>query len=141
MVDGGASCAENCKMAQLCKMEQLLAKERGNLRQLLLSKPGSVCNFGPPRPARQSQNADLAHRRVWPKLQSVRENCLAEATRERRGFLERCHNVTTGMSLTYRGANKGLHVLLSRTQAGPGRIIKQQQEYISCNHVHYMAVL
>ena len=37
--------------------------------------------------------------------------------------------------LFYRGANKGLHVLLSRTQAGPGRTVKQEQEEISRNHV------
>ena len=35
----------------------------------------------------------------------------------------------------YRGVNKGLFVLLSRTQAGPGRTVKQEQEEISCNHV------
>ena len=35
----------------------------------------------------------------------------------------------------YRGANKGLHVLLSRTKAGPGRTVKQEQEEISRNHV------
>ena len=36
--------------------------------------------------------------------------------------------------IQYRGANKGLHVLLSRTQAGPGRTVKQEQEEISHNH-------
>ena len=35
----------------------------------------------------------------------------------------------------YRGVNKGLYVLLSRTQAGPGRTVKQEQEEISRNHV------
>ena len=35
----------------------------------------------------------------------------------------------------YRGTNKGLYVLLSRTQAGPGRTVKQEQEDISRNHV------
>ena len=35
----------------------------------------------------------------------------------------------------YRGGNKGLFVLLSRTQAGPGRTVKQEQEEISSNHV------
>ena len=35
----------------------------------------------------------------------------------------------------YRGGNKGLHVLLSRTQAGPGRTVKQEQEDISRSHV------
>ena len=34
----------------------------------------------------------------------------------------------------YRGGNKGLYVLLSRTQAGPGKTAKQEQEEISRNH-------
>ena len=37
--------------------------------------------------------------------------------------------------LYYRGVNKGLYVLLSRTQAEPGRKVKQQQKEISRNHV------
>ena len=37
--------------------------------------------------------------------------------------------------LLYRGVNKGLYVLLSRTQAGPGRTVKQEQEEISRNHI------
>ena len=37
---------------------------------------------------------------------------------------------------TYRGVNKGLYVLLSRSQAGPGRTVKQELEEISRNHVH-----
>ena len=39
------------------------------------------------------------------------------------------------MNFDYRGENKGLFVLLSRTQAGPGRTVKQEQEEISRNHV------
>ena len=39
------------------------------------------------------------------------------------------------MLTKYTGVNKGLHVLLSRTQAGPGRTVKQEQEEISRNHV------
>ena len=35
----------------------------------------------------------------------------------------------------YRGGNKGLFVLLSRTQAGPSRTDTQEQEEISRNHV------
>ena len=35
----------------------------------------------------------------------------------------------------FRCVNKGLYVLLSRTQAGPGRTVKQEQEEISRNHV------
>ena len=37
--------------------------------------------------------------------------------------------------ILYRGGNKGLYVLLSRTQAGPGRTVKEEQEEISRNHV------
>ena len=35
----------------------------------------------------------------------------------------------------YRGLNKSVNVLLSRTQAGPGRTVKKEQEEISRNHV------
>ena len=37
--------------------------------------------------------------------------------------------------IVYRGANKGVHVMLSRTQAGPDTTVKQEQEEISRNHV------
>ena len=36
---------------------------------------------------------------------------------------------------TYRDRLKGVQILLSRTQAGPGRTVKQEQEKISPNHV------
>ena len=39
------------------------------------------------------------------------------------------------MQENYRGVNKGLYDLLSRTQAEPGRTVKQEQEEISRNHV------
>ena len=39
------------------------------------------------------------------------------------------------LGTNYRGGNKGLFVLLSRTQAGPGRAVKQEQEEFSRNHV------
>ena len=35
----------------------------------------------------------------------------------------------------YRAEKKSLQILLSRTQAGPGRAVKQQQEENSQNHV------
>ena len=35
----------------------------------------------------------------------------------------------------YRDENYSLQILLSRTQAGPGRTVKQEQEEISQNHV------
>ena len=35
----------------------------------------------------------------------------------------------------YRGVNKGVYVLLGRTQSGPGRTVKQEQEEISRNHI------
>ena len=38
-------------------------------------------------------------------------------------------------SSMYRERNNGLFVLLSRTQAGPGRTVKQEQEEISRNHI------
>ena len=38
-------------------------------------------------------------------------------------------------NLLYREPRKGLQILLSRTKAGPGRKVKQEQEYISPNHV------
>ena len=47
-------------------------------------------------------------------------------------------------ALLYRGVNKGLFVLLSRTQAEPGRTVKQEQEEVSRNHVQtfiYLSVL
>ena len=53
-------------------------------------------------------------------------------------------NFLSLVSRKYRGANKGLHVLLSMTQAGPGRTVKQEQEEISHNHVQtfiYLSVL
>ena len=33
------------------------------------------------------------------------------------------------------GVDKGLHILLSNSQAGPGRKVKEEQEEISRNHV------
>ena len=44
-------------------------------------------------------------------------------------------NNRNGSFMIYRGENKGLFVLLSRTQAGPGRTVKLEQEEISRNHV------
>ena len=35
----------------------------------------------------------------------------------------------------YRARNKGKHILLSNSQVGPGRTVKQEQEEISRNHV------
>ena len=35
----------------------------------------------------------------------------------------------------YREPAKGLQILLSRTRAGPGRSVKEEQEEISPNHV------
>ena len=40
-----------------------------------------------------------------------------------------------GLACLYREGNKGLYVLLSRSQAGPGRTVKQEQEETSRNHV------
>ena len=37
---------------------------------------------------------------------------------------------------SYRARNKGMQILLSNSQAGPCRTVKQEQEEISRNHVH-----
>ena len=37
--------------------------------------------------------------------------------------------------ILYRARNKGLQILLSNSQAGPGIKVKQEQEEISRNHV------
>ena len=39
------------------------------------------------------------------------------------------------LSLTYRAPGKSMYFLLSRTQAGPCRTVKQEQEEMSPNHV------
>ena len=36
----------------------------------------------------------------------------------------------------YRGPGKSMQIVLSNTQAGPGRTVKQEQQEISRNHVH-----
>ena len=56
----------------------------------------------------------------------ISRNNSSEKRSTKRGFFR---------STLYRGGNKGLFVLLSRTQAGPGRKVKQEQEEISRNHV------
>ena len=38
-------------------------------------------------------------------------------------------------SVIYRAEKKSLQILLSSTQAGPSRKVKQEQEESSCNHV------
>ena len=42
----------------------------------------------------------------------------------------------TAELLLYRDWLKGVHILLSNSQAGPGRTVKQEQEEISRNHEH-----
>ena len=44
----------------------------------------------------------------------------------------------TSLQNKYRGELKGLYVLLSRTQAGPGRAVEQEQEENSRNHVQVL---
>ena len=41
----------------------------------------------------------------------------------------------------YRSELKGLFVLLSRTQAGPGRAVKQEQEENSRNHIQAFSLI
>ena len=44
-------------------------------------------------------------------------------------------STTYGRYTVYRAPGKSMYLLLSRTQAGPGRTVKQEQEEISRNHV------
>ena len=50
-------------------------------------------------------------------------------------LLKLCSSSVHPMSSTYRAEKKSLQILLSRTQAGPGRKVKQEQVEISSNHV------
>ena len=50
------------------------------------------------------------------------------------GELEKRH-ASNLLNLNYRAEKKSLQILLSSTQAGPGRKVKQEQEEISRNHV------
>ena len=54
---------------------------------------------------------------------------LAAVAKDIIGFLDRESRPNYG------ARNKGLQMLLSNSQAGPGRTVKQEQEDISCNHV------
>ena len=51
-----------------------------------------------------------------------------------RAIINRCNRKI------YRDRLKGMQILLSNNQAGPGRTVKQEQEEISCNHVQSGAV-
>ena len=42
----------------------------------------------------------------------------------------------SGKHGAYRDRLKGVQILLSNSQAGPGRKVKQEQEEISCKHIH-----
>ena len=45
------------------------------------------------------------------------------------------HNFDSVLLVNLKGELKGLYVLLTRTQAEPGRAVKQEQEENSRNHV------
>ena len=45
------------------------------------------------------------------------------------------------MYQNYRDEIHSLQILLSRTQAGPGRTVKQEQEEISPNHVQRLNLI
>ena len=49
--------------------------------------------------------------------------------------LRRRHPLSSLVLSVYRAEKKSLQILLSSTQAGPGRKVKQEQEEISRNHV------
>ena len=47
----------------------------------------------------------------------------------------RFHLIGNNNNVLYRDRLKGMQILLSNSQAGPGRKVKQEQEEISRNHV------
>ena len=47
----------------------------------------------------------------------------------------------TQMSMGYRDEIYSLQIVLSRTKAGPGRTVKQEQEEISPNHVQRLNLI
>ena len=49
--------------------------------------------------------------------------------------------VEPAAEVLYRDEIYSLQILLSRTQAGPGRTVKQQQEEISPNHVQRLNLI
>ena len=63
------------------------------------------------------------------------ENTQPRAPRHFNHFCAYYTGLKVVVTCVYRGANKGLYVLLSRTQAGRGRTVKQEQEEISHNHM------
>ena len=70
----------------------------------------------------------------------MREDRLSHVTvaRVRMGHFVGQFSSTYDLTLNrvlYRDRLKGVQILLSSTQAGPGRTVKQQQEEISRNHV------
>ena len=52
-----------------------------------------------------------------------------------KAYRETCNFAVNFPVIKYRAEKKSLQILLSRTQAGPGRKVKQEQEEISRNHV------
>ena len=50
-------------------------------------------------------------------------------------LVQRLSNPIRSPGIEYRAEKKSLQILLSSTQAGPGRKVKQEQEGISRNHV------
>ena len=105
-------------------------------RCLVLSPKLAEQYRGRPRPdLRKKYN--LCRTLTWNSGVEEQSASAASCSVSRRLVSNRCHHFSP-LSLPqrmYRGANKGVHVLLSKTQAGPGRTDKQEQEEISRNHV------
>ena len=79
-------------------------------------------------------DVDCISRIIHNPIDELRhQTCLSSAEREETGGASARGGA--GKYATYRVRNKGMHILLSNSQAGPGTIVKQEQEEISRKHI------
>ena len=73
---------------------------------------------------------------VWPQTDRPRSHLIRiSRTTSYEPLGANCTAAAAGEDCTYRDRLKGVHILLSSSQAGSGRKVKQEQEEISRNHV------
>ena len=95
----------------------------------LQSADPKVCGLQEPRQAGLLLRHDFAL-----LLDRLRDTAAVQASVESGDRLQaRLHG--RDIEGKYRARNKGMQILLSNSQAGPGRTVKQEQEEISRNHV------
>ena len=110
----------------------------GELRQFrCLPHPQEMfpnCRRDHPRPAVLVRSVRGSGLWVWSSMESKRTSCRILYHRGH-DLLILCFWFLILMSSFYRDRLKMVQILLSRTQAGPGRAGKQEQQQTSRNHV------